>query len=199
MLLGEGGGISAAKGLFAGQFQGKPFLSLQPEPSGLLQEGVSGVSKPWPVDSLILSFRRCPLQTCWSREVCASRPTHSASPGLGWGCRELGISPNGNRTFNPVGAAFQDQSSLSRSSLDSQQEPKATSGSHRGLRLARAFQLKTRRRPRCPACQPLAQITFATAPESFQGPTGTRDLRPAAWLTLGAGGWRVGIIHPFRL
>lgn len=39
MLLGEGGGISAAKGLFAGQFQGKPFLSLQPEPSGLLQEG----------------------------------------------------------------------------------------------------------------------------------------------------------------
>lgn len=175
-------------------FRASPSFPYSLNHQGSCRRGVSWVSKPWPVDSLILSFRRCPLQTCWSREVCASRPTHSASPGLRWGCRELGISPNGNRTFNPMGAAFQDQSSLSRSSLDSQQEAKATSGSHRGLRLARAFQLKTRRRPRCPACQPLAQITFTTAPESFQGPTGTRDLRPAAWLTLGGGG--EGWYHP---
>lgn len=33
----------------------------------------------------------------------------------------------------------------------------------------------------------LADITFATAPESFQGPTGTQDLWPGAWLTFWGG------------
>lgn len=34
--------------------------------------------------------------------------------------------------------------------------------------------------------------TFATAPESFQGPSGTEDLRPAAWLSLwGQEGWHL--------
>ena len=91
-----GKSISAAKGLLSGQFQSAPFLSLHPEPSGVLQ-GVACVSKSWPVDSLILPFRLCsshlPLRPVGAGELCTF-PTYSASLGLRWGGAGRGGSEN---------------------------------------------------------------------------------------------------------